>query len=125
MFSEPEQIVRELDQHWEEIGIVNLAASTTVSRHFVPQIFVRFRRYHPAAGLRLIVGNTESVLKQVREHGVALGLVEGHERSAGVRLEPFIPDELVELGSTEAIKSLVIAGLGIGLPPILGYQTLT
>ena len=175
VFSELEQIVRELGQHREETGIVNIAASTTVARHFVPQIFVRFRHYHPAVGLRLIVGNTEEVLEHVREHRVALGLVEGHARSAGVRLEQFMPDEivpvcaarisdlkfrralervrsvrdletlpliwrepgagtrivvesvlkdsglsvrkldgLIELGSTEAVKSLVIAGLGVG-----------
>jgi DNA-binding transcriptional LysR family regulator len=175
VFTELEEIVCELDQHREETGIVNLAASTTVARHFVPQIFVRFRRYHPSAGLRLIVENTEAVLEHVREHRVALGLVEGHERSSGVRLEQFMPDEIVpvcaaqisdlkfrraleqvrsvrdletlpliwrepgagsravvesvlkdcglserkldrllELGSTEAIKSLVIAGLGVG-----------
>src|SRR6267378_2337058 len=165
----------ELDQTREETGIENLAASTTIARHFVPQIFVRFRRYHPSVGLRLIVGNTEEVLEQVREHRVGLGLVEGHERSPGVRLEQFMPDEivpvcaaqisdlrfrraiervrsvrdletlpliwrepgagsraivesalkdcglsvrkldrLVEAGSTEAIKLLVSAGLGVG-----------
>ncbi|HEY4780317.1 MAG TPA: LysR family transcriptional regulator, partial [Chthoniobacterales bacterium] len=95
VFVELEQIVRELDQTREETGIVNLAASTTIARHFVPQIFVRFRRYHPSVGLRLIVGNTEEVLEQVREHRVGLGLVEGHERSPGVRLEQFMPDEIV------------------------------
>ena len=175
VFTELEQIVRELDQTREETGIVNLAASTTIARHFVPQIFVRFRRYHPSAGLRLVVGNTEEVLEQVREHRVGLGLVEGHERGSGVRLEQFMADEivpvcaaqipdlkfrravervrsvrdletlpliwrepgagtravvesvlkdcglsvtkldrLVEVGSTEAIKMLVSAGLGVG-----------
>jgi DNA-binding transcriptional LysR family regulator len=175
VFTELEQIVRELDQTREETGIVNLAASTTIARHFVPQIFVRFRRYHPSAGLRPVVGNTEEVLEHVREHRVGLGLVEGHERGAGVRLEQFMADEivpvcaaqisdlkfrravervrsvqdletlpliwrepgagtravvesvlkdcglsvtkldrLVEVGSTEAIKMLVSAGLGVG-----------
>ena len=154
---------------------MNLAASTTIARHLVPHIFVRFRHYYPAAGLRLKVGNTEGVLEDLRENRVELGLVEGHERGAGVRLEQFMPDEivlvcaarisdlkfrralegvrsvrdlqtlpliwrepgagtravvesvlkdcglsmrkldrLVELGSTEAIKSLVLAGLGVG-----------
>jgi len=175
VFAELEQILCEVDQTREETGIVNLAASTTIARHFVPHIFVRFRHYYPAAGLRLKVGNTEGVLEDVRENRVDLGLVEGHERGAGVRLEQFMPDEivpvcaarisdlkfrralerfrsvrdlqtlpliwrepgagtravvesvlkesglsmrkldsLVELGSTEAIKSLVLAGLGVG-----------
>jgi len=175
VFAELEQILCEVDQTLEETGIVNLAASTTIARHFVPHIFVRFRHYYPAAGLRLKVGNTEGVLEDVRENRVDLGLVEGHERGAGVRLEQFMPDQiipvcaarisdlkfrralervrsvrdlqtlpliwrepgagtrtvvesilkdcglsmrkldsLIELGSTEAIKSLVLAGLGVG-----------
>ncbi len=174
VFNELEQILRELDQTREVTGAVKIAASTTLARHFVPRIFVRFRHYHPTAGLQLMVGNTEEVLDHLREHRVGLGLVEGHDRSPGVRLEQFIPDEIVpvsaaqisdptlrraiasiksvhdlealpliwrepgagtraivestlkehgvnvrkldqqlELGSTEAIKSLVIAGLGI------------
>lgn len=175
VFAELEEILHELDQTREVTGTVKLAASTTLARHFVPRIFIRFRQYYPTAGLQLIVGNTEEVLDHLREHRVGLGLVEGHERSPGVRLEQFIPDEIVpvcgtrisdrklrraiegvksvrdleslplmwresgagtrsivesvfkdcgvnvrkldqqfELGSTEAIKSLVIAGLGVG-----------
>ena len=175
IFAELEQILQELDQTREVTGTVILAASTTLARYFVPRIFVRFHHYHPAASLHLIVGNTEQVLDQVREHRVGLGLVEGHQRSPGVRLEPFIPDEIIpvcaarisepklrrsierlksmrdleglpliwresgagtravvesvlkeggvnprkldqrfEVGSSEAIKSLVIAGLGVG-----------
>jgi len=175
VFAELEQILRELDQTREVTGIVTLAASTTLARYFVPRIFIRFHHYHPAAALHLIVGNTEEVLEHLRQHRVGLGLVEGHQRSPGVRLEPFMPDEIIpvcaarisdpklrraiegvksvqdletlpllwresgagtrtvvesvlkegganpknldqryELGSSEAIKSLVIAGLGVG-----------
>jgi len=175
VFAELEQILRELDQTREVTGTVKLAASTTLARHFVPRIFVRFRHYHPAAGLQLIVRNTEEVLDQLRESRAGLGLVEGHQRSPGVRLEQFMPDEIVpifaarisdpklrraiervkcakdlealpliwrepgagtravlenvfkdcgvkvrkldqqfEVGSTDAVKSLVIGGLGVG-----------
>jgi DNA-binding transcriptional LysR family regulator len=173
--AELEQIFRELDQTREITGSVRLAASTTLARHFVPKIFVRFRHYYPAAGIQLIVRNTEEVLGDLREHRVGLGLVEGHQRCPGIRLEQFMPDEIVpvcatripdaklrraiesvrsvadleplpliwrepgagtravvesalknsgvnlkkldqgfELGSTEGVKSLVVAGLGIG-----------
>jgi DNA-binding transcriptional LysR family regulator len=175
VFAELEQILRELDQTREVTGIVTLAASTTLARYFVPRIFIRFHHYHPASALRLIVGNTEEVLEHLRQHRVGLGLVEGHQRSPGVRLEQFMPDEIIpvcaarisdpklrraiervksvrdletlplvwresgagtrtvvesvlkeggvnpkkldqrfELGSSEAIKSLVVAGLGVG-----------
>jgi DNA-binding transcriptional LysR family regulator len=175
VFAELEQILRELDKTREVTETVTLAASTTLARYFVPRIFIRFHHYYPASALHLIVGNTEVVLNHLRQHSVGLGLVEGHQRSPGVRLEPFMPDEIIpvsaariadttlrrriegvksvqdleampliwresgagtrsvvesalkdggvslrkldqryELGSSEAIKSLVIAGLGVG-----------
>jgi DNA-binding transcriptional LysR family regulator len=175
VFAELERILRDLDLNREVTEIVSLAASTTLARYFVPRIFLRFHQYHPAAALNLIMGNTEQVLDHLREHRVGLGLVEGHQHSPGVRLEEFIPDEIVAacaprisdpklrraiegvnsardletlpliwrepgagtrrvveialkdsgvnlkkldqrfaLGSPEAIKSLVIAGLGVG-----------
>src|SRR5580692_8524416 len=49
----------------------------------------------PAAALHLVVGNTEEVLDHLRQQRVGLGLVEGHQRSPGVRLEQFMPDEIV------------------------------
>src|SRR6202022_4218179 len=52
--AELEQILRELDQTREMTGNVKLAASTTLGRHFVPKIFVRFSLYYPAAGIQLI-----------------------------------------------------------------------
>jgi DNA-binding transcriptional LysR family regulator len=174
VFAELEEIVLELDQKREVTGIVTVGASTTVARYFMPRIFVRFHHYHPATALKLVVGNTDTVLDQLREHRLGLGLVEGLTRSPGLRLEPFIRDQIIpvcaaripdtklrraieavksasdlqglpliwrepgagaravverhlqesqvdlrkldyrfELGSSEAIKALVIAGLGV------------
>jgi DNA-binding transcriptional LysR family regulator len=95
VFAELEQILRELDETREVNGTLTLAASTTAARYFVPRIFIRFHHYHPAAALHLIVGNTEEVLDHLRQQRVGLGLVEGHQRSPGVRLEQFLPDEIV------------------------------
>jgi DNA-binding transcriptional LysR family regulator len=174
VFEELEKTLQELDQTEELTGVLHFAASTTSAAHFVPSIFIRFRHYYPEVGLRLIVGNAEEILEHVREQRVGLGLLGGHDRSPGVRLEPFMPDEIIpvcgaqvpdpklrreiaavksardlerlpliwreqgagtravveevlkesglnvrkldqglEIGSTEAIKSLVIAGLGV------------
>jgi DNA-binding transcriptional LysR family regulator len=175
VFAELEQILQELDRTRGVNGTLTLAASTTVARYFVPRIFIRFHHYYPAAALHLVVGNTDEVLDHLREQRVGLGLVEGHQRSPGVHLEQFMPDEIVpvcapripdpklrraieglksvrdfealpliwresgsgtravvesalkdggvnprkldqrfELGSNEAVKSLVIGGLGVG-----------
>ena len=174
VFAELEEIVLELDQTRDVTGVVTIGASTTVARYFVPRIFVRFHHYHPTTALKLVVGNTDAVLDHLRDHRLSLGLVEGLTRSPGLRLEPFIRDEIIpvcaaripdiklrraieavksasdlqglpliwresgagvravverhleengvdlrkldyrfELGSSEAIKTLVIAGLGV------------
>src|SRR5246500_5892604 len=95
VFAELEEILRELDQTREVNGTLTLAASTTAARYFVPRIFIRFHHYYPAAALHLIVGNTAEVLDPIRAQRVGLGIVQGYERSPGVRLEQFMPDEIV------------------------------
>lgn len=95
VFSDLEEALSELDQPGRLAGVLKFAASTTSAAHFVPTIFARFRHYHPAVGLHLIVGNAKEVLDHVREQHVGLGLLAGHERSPGVRLEEFMPDEIV------------------------------
>jgi DNA-binding transcriptional LysR family regulator len=95
VFAELEEIVLELDQKREVSGVVTIGASTTVARYFVPRIFVRFHHYHPTTALKLVVGNTDAVLDQLREHRLGLGLVEGLTRSPGLRLEPFLRDQII------------------------------
>jgi DNA-binding transcriptional LysR family regulator len=76
-------------------GELVLAASTTISSYVLPGLLVGFCRTMPGASVRLDVGNTEQVLEAVKEGRVPLGLVEGHARAAGVRLTPFLADELL------------------------------
>jgi DNA-binding transcriptional LysR family regulator len=95
VFVDLEEALGELDPPGELKGILKFAASTTSAAHFVPNIFARFRRYHPGVGLHLTVGNAKDVLDLVREQHVGLGLLGGHARSPGVRFEQFMPDEIV------------------------------
>jgi len=100
VFTELERVLGELDLSREVTGIVTLAASTTLARYFVPRIFLRFHQFYPAAALNLVMGNTEQVLDHLREHRVGIGMVEGHQHSPGVRLEEFLPDEIVPVCAT-------------------------
>jgi DNA-binding transcriptional LysR family regulator len=54
IFAGLEEALSELDQPGELAGILKFAASPTSAAHFVPNIFARFRHYHPAVGLQLI-----------------------------------------------------------------------
>jgi DNA-binding transcriptional LysR family regulator len=95
IFADLEEALSELDPPGELTGVLKFAASTTSAAHFVPEIYARFRHYHPAVGLNLIVGNAKDVLEQVREQHVELGLLAGRQRSPGVHLEQFMPDEII------------------------------
>lgn len=79
------------------LGPLVVAASTTIAAHLLPSLLAQFRAVHPDVGLRLRVGNTEEVVEHVRAGRAPLGLVEGHRRAAGIRLEPFVDDEIVAI----------------------------
>jgi DNA-binding transcriptional LysR family regulator len=86
----------------EPSGALVVGASTTIAAHVLPSLLARFRAQHRDLALRVLVGNTESVVDDVREGGVPLGLVEGHARASGVRLEPFLDDEIVAVVGRDA-----------------------
>jgi DNA-binding transcriptional LysR family regulator len=162
---------REIDALSEEFaGQLALGASTTIAQYVLPRLLGMFTREHPRVHPTLISGNTEKIVAGVESRKFALGMIEGPARSRGVRLQPFLRDELtlivpaahdwagldsispsaianapllmrehgsgtrrevelamgrcgvktnslhivMELDSTEAIKSAVEAGLGVG-----------
>lgn len=83
-------------------GSLKIAVSTTIAAHVLPQVLARFRERHAGLELRLKVGNTEEVIDAVRSGAFPLGLVEGHRRASGVRLAPWVEDELLPVMSPGA-----------------------
>ena len=71
-----------------------LGCSTTLAAYVFPGLFGAFLAEQGARAVRLEVGNTTRVLDWVREGRVPLGAVEGLTRASGLRLEPFMQDEL-------------------------------
>jgi DNA-binding transcriptional LysR family regulator len=92
-------------------GELVLAASTTIASYVLPPLLVAFCRSLPGTSVRLDVGNTEQVLEEVKAGRVPLGLVEGHPRAAGVRLTPFLADELVPTLGAEGAQVKRLADL--------------
>lgn len=83
-------------------GELALAASTTIAAHVLPPVLARFRALEPAVRLRLTIANTAEVVAGLGAGRVALGLVEGLTRASGVRLEPWLDDELVPVLGRDA-----------------------
>jgi DNA-binding transcriptional LysR family regulator len=72
----------------------------------LPSVLAAFRKRYPEASLHLEVGNTDQVLGWVREGRVPLGAVEGSTRAPGLRLEPYLADDLVPVRSKDAFASV-------------------
>ena len=83
-------------------GPLVVAASTTIAAHVLPPLLAQFRAAHRGVPLRVHVGNTEQVVAQVRAGHAPIGLVEGHARASGIRLEPFVDDEIVPIAGRDA-----------------------
>ena len=83
-------------------GPLVVAASTTIAAHVLPVLLAAFRAQHPTVPLRVYVQNTEHVVEEVRSGRVPLGLVEGHARASGVRLETYLDDEIVPVMGRDA-----------------------
>lgn len=81
----------------EPTGPLVIAVSTTVAAHVLPPLLAQFRNQYASTELRVQVANTEQVVAAVRRARAPLGLVEGHARAPGVRLEPFRNDEIVPI----------------------------
>jgi DNA-binding transcriptional LysR family regulator len=90
-----EQAVADVALERPATGPLVVAASTTVAAHVLPPLLAAFRAKHPRVPVRVRVGNTEQVLEDLRAERVPLGIVEGHARASGLRLEPLVDDEIV------------------------------
>lgn len=90
------------------LGPLRLGASTTAAAYVLPPLLAAFRRRHATARLHLEVGNTEQVQAWLREGRVDLGMVEGLQRAAGLRLEAFRDDELVCVGPGQAPRGFLL-----------------
>jgi DNA-binding transcriptional LysR family regulator len=90
-----DKVTTEVAGSEEDSGPLVLAASTTIAAHILPPLVAQFRSIQRDLPVCVRVGNTEYVVREVRAGRIPLGLVEGHARAPGVRLEPFVDDEIV------------------------------
>lgn len=89
----------------EALGPLRIVVSTTAAAHLLPSLLARFRSAHPNTALRVRIANTHECIEAVRTNAAPLGLVEGTARAAGVRLEPYVDDEIVPVvGPTASFR---------------------
>ncbi len=79
----------------ELTGTLELGASTGPGGAVVPVLLCQFQELHPAVRIRLAVSDTQSVVDQVADRELELGIVGAARRHRGVVFEPFFRDEVV------------------------------
>jgi DNA-binding transcriptional LysR family regulator len=76
-------------------GRVTLGASTTIADYLLPPALTVFANQHPGLNLSLRVGNTQEILRMVREEECELGLVEGKTDDENLDVRAYFEDELI------------------------------
>ncbi len=76
-------------------GELALGVSTTIAQYVLPRLIGAFLEEHPRVQLSLHSGNTQEVVSLLINDRVSIGLIEGPSRRPGIKIEPFMRDELV------------------------------
>ena len=92
-----EQLLVDLsgDETGELAGTLRLGASTGPGAHLVPLLLCELARSHPALRVALSVADTQTVIDDVAERVLELGVVGALRRQRGVEFEPLVRDEIV------------------------------
>jgi DNA-binding transcriptional LysR family regulator len=97
MLALEEQLVEDVtgSDEGELTGTLDLGASTGPGGAVVPVLLCQFQQANPAMRVRLTVSDTQTVVDQVAERQLELGVVGAARRHRGVVFEPFFRDEVV------------------------------
>ncbi len=90
LFDELEQV-----RDWEEGGLLRVGASITVGNHLLPEIVRVFQQQHPAAAVKAVVDNSETIEERVIHNEIDLGLIEGVVHSPQIESRTFFHDRMV------------------------------
>src|SRR5919204_1782962 len=92
-----EQLLAELaaDDEGTVTGTLELGASTGPGGTVVPTLLCQFQERYPEVRVRLSVFDTQTVVDQVADRQLELGIVGAGRRHRGVVFEPFFRDEVV------------------------------
>lgn len=91
---------RELDTRVNELtgevgGPLLLGASMTIAEYLLPRVLGEFRAQHPQVRAQLTVANSETIVSQVADRRLDIGLIESPAHLPGLHTEPLGEDELV------------------------------
>lgn len=76
-------------------GYMKIGATLTVGNYLATILVARFLQEHPESRIQLQVHNTSTIVQQIMNHELDLGLIEGDSHHPDIEVQPWIADELV------------------------------
>lgn len=76
-------------------GHMKIGATLTVGNYLATILVARFLQEHPESRIVLQVHNTSTIVQQISNHELDLGLIEGDCNHPDIAVQPWIADELV------------------------------
>ena len=76
-------------------GHMRIGATLTVGNYLATILVARFLQEHPESRIQLQVHNTSTIVQQIANHELDLGLIEGDCNHPDITVQPWIADELV------------------------------
>lgn len=76
-------------------GYMKIGATLTVGNYLATLLVARFLQEHPESRIQLQVHNTSTIVQQIVNHELDLGLIEGDSHHPDIEVQPWIADELV------------------------------
>lgn len=77
------------------VGLLKVGATLTVGNYIATLLIGAFMKQHAECQIQLHVQNTNTILQQVANYDLDLGLIEGNCQHPDLEVEPWIDDELV------------------------------
>lgn len=76
-------------------GALNVGATLTVGNYLATLFIGHFMQLHPESRIQLSVHNTATVVQQVLNYELDVGMIEGEAWAPELAIEPWLEDELV------------------------------
>lgn len=76
-------------------GYMKIGATLTVGNYLATLLVARFLQEHSESRIQLQVHNTSTIVQQIVNHELDLGLIEGDTHHPDIEVQPWIADELV------------------------------
>lgn len=76
-------------------GHMKIGATLTVGNYLATLLVAKFLQMHPESRIQLKVHNTSTIVQQIANHELDLGLIEGDCHHPDIEVQPWVADELV------------------------------